>query len=42
MPWNPLVGYMIKPEEALVSFVVSPTFMHGIWQGGDWLKEIFG
>ena len=26
----------------MVSFVVSATFMLGIWNDGDWLKEIFG
>ena len=38
-PRNLLTG---KPEEALVGFVVSPTFMLGIWHEGDWLKERFG
>ena len=33
---------MVKLDEALVGFVMSPTFMPGIWHGGDWLKEIFG
>lgn len=32
---------MVKHEEALVGFVVSPTFMLGIWYEGDWLKERF-
>jgi len=41
-PRNPLVGYTINPEEALVGFVMSPTFMLRIWHGGDWLKKIFG
>ena len=41
-PRNPLVGYTTKPEEALVGFVLSPTFMLGIWNMGDSLKEIFG
>lgn len=34
-----MVIYTINSKEALVDFVVSPTFMLGIWHGGDWLKE---
>jgi len=37
-----MVGYAVKPEEALVGFIVSPTSILGIWHGGNWLKEIFG
>jgi len=36
------VGYTTNPEEALAVFVVSPTFMLGIWHGANWMKEIFG
>ena len=40
-PRNPLGRYTIKIEEALVGFVVSPTFMLGKWNKGDWMKERF-
>ena len=35
------MGYTVKLEEALVGFVVSPKFMLGIWNKGDWLRERF-
>jgi len=38
---NHLVGYTVKPEKALVGFVVSPTFIFGIWHMCDWMKERF-
>ncbi len=41
-PQNPFVGYRVNTEESLIGFVMSPTFMLGIWHGGDWLKERFG
>ena len=37
-----MVEYTKNPEEALVGFFVSPTFMLGVWHKGDWLKQIFG
>jgi len=37
-----MVGCMVKPQEALIGFVMNPTFMLGIWHEGDWLKERFG
>ena len=33
---------MINLKEALVGFVMNPTFMLGIWHGDDWIKERFG
>jgi len=33
---------MVKPKEALVTFIVSPTFMLRIWHKCSWLKERFG
>ncbi len=30
---------MVKLKEALIGSVVSPIFMLGIWNEGDWLKE---
>ena len=35
-----MVGYAVKFEEAPVSFVVSSTFMLGIWHKGDLLEKI--
>ena len=32
----------VIPEEAFIGFVVSPTFMLGIWHESDLLKQIFG
>ena len=37
-----LVGIVVKSEEIWFGLVMSPTFMLGIWHGGDWLKETFG
>jgi len=35
---NPLVGYKVILEEYLISFIVSPTFILGIWHRGDWMR----
>jgi len=37
-----LVEVVVKLEEAQFGLVLSPTFMLGIWNKGDWLKERFG
>ena len=37
-----LVGIAAKPRENWLGLVLIPTFMIGIWNGGDWMKEIFG
>jgi len=37
-----LVGIAAKPEETWFALVLSPTFMLGIWNNDDWMKERFG
>jgi len=37
-----MVGIVVNHDEAWICFVVNLTFMLGIWNGGDWMKEIFG